>query len=75
MEAVVAVEQLDNGATSRDRGPARPRSTDFLAYSRQYAAETGLDQDITAWDPQDFQSFLDWWLLRTLGRGLETDAG
>jgi hypothetical protein len=48
--------------------------TDFLAFSRQYAADMGLASDITAWDPGDFQAFLDWWLLRTRRHFVASDS-
>jgi len=75
MEAAVPEENMEQKAVWPDSGQARPRPTDFLAYSRQYASEMGLDPDITVWAPQDFQSFLDWWLLRTMQQGIDVDAG
>ena len=51
------------------------RPTDFLAFSRQYATEMGPAQDIGSWKPQEFQAFLDWWLLRTSEHFICDDRG
>lgn len=52
-----------------------PRPTDFLAFSRQFAAQIGLDPDISTWQNDEFQAFLDWWLLRTRGEFVAPEDG
>lgn len=55
----------DTVQTTQELSGLKP--TDFLAFSRQFAQQIGLDPDISTWQSEEFQVFLDWWLLRTRG--------
>jgi hypothetical protein len=55
----------DKDGVQTAEGCPGPRPTDFLAFSREFARQSGLDPDLSTWRNEDLQVFLDWWLLRT----------
>jgi hypothetical protein len=57
----------DRNIAQTSQSSSGPRPTDFLAFSREFARQVGLDPDISTWQSEEFQAFLDWWLLRTRG--------
>lgn len=50
---------------STENFPDALTPTDFLGFSREFARQVGLNPDISTWQSDEFQVFLDWWLLRT----------